>query len=287
MSKGDKSEQSEIIEWIIPLIGICLAMLIAWGIGYLQAKETYNHKQQVTAYEQAAQDDTARSCIGTDPVIVFKCVNDRTKAAYETQHDQEDLAAQQRAASSALLTAISGFLTLLAAIAAAFYARNAAVHTERSADIAGKALDETDRPYMLLTILRINFKEPNIDGSYPFEYRFTNHGKGPAWIKAFGIETNFITQEQVFSPENNDWQIKLKNWPIPPGNWYGSTEPGSITLDTAKVSATLEGSVICYAVCHLAYSDDRKRIHELTTVQTYRLSDGIFEPVEHPLNKYT
>lgn len=75
-------------------------------------------------------------------------------------HDDRssDLCAQWNAADAAqqsanwtTIGAIVGAFTLAAAMAAAYYAKEAARHTQRSADIAEKALLDIERPYLFVT----------------------------------------------------------------------------------------------------------------------------------------
>ena len=136
MPRGDRSGDSKALDWAFPLVGIVLALILAWGIGWLQASEEQKRQKAPAAYAEAAKKDAEASCVGTDPRAVFECVNEKTKSAYQTAHDEQDLSAQQRAASSALVTAVLSFIALVLSGVGVWYVK-------RTLDATLKAVEDT------------------------------------------------------------------------------------------------------------------------------------------------
>lgn len=192
MHRSTRSQDDKVQDWILPVIGILIALAIAWGIGQLQARETYKRQHIPTAYAEAAKNDAERACVGTEPSVVFKCVNEKVETAYQTAHDQQDLSAQQRAASSALLTTALSFMALvLSAFGVWFIKRtldatlkaveetgNATAEMKAANEIAKASTDRQSRAYLIVTDVMVeNYKE----GQNPtFSMSLMNCGQAPA-----------------------------------------------------------------------------------------------------------
>ena len=136
MSGSDRGRDNQAVEWVIPLVGIVLVAFLAWGIGYLEARETYNRQQTAATYEQATKEDAKRTCVGIEPSAVFECVDEKVKTAYQTAHDEQELAAEQRSASSALASAVLSFLALAISAVAVWYVK-------RTLDATLEAVEDT------------------------------------------------------------------------------------------------------------------------------------------------
>ncbi|MBP6363610.1 MAG: hypothetical protein KA233_07550 [Novosphingobium sp.] len=98
-----------------------------------------------TAYAEAAKKDAERACVGTDPSVVFKCVSEKAETAYQTAHDEQDLSAQQRAASSALVTAILSFLALALSGVGVWFVKRTLDATLEAVEDTGKATQAMER----------------------------------------------------------------------------------------------------------------------------------------------
>lgn len=139
MSGSDRGDRTAAISWAFPLLGILIALGIAWGIGWLQAREEYKRQSTPAAYAAAAKDDAKRACVGTDAAAVFECVDQKAKAAYQTAHDELDLSAQQRAASSALASVIVSFLALVISVVGVRYVKQTLDATLQAVKDTGEA----------------------------------------------------------------------------------------------------------------------------------------------------
>lgn len=128
------------------------------------------------------------------------------KEAEEHRQVEADLVQQSRAADAAQASAwlthnqsiillygmIFGGATLLAAIAAATFARDAASHAGTGAATAKRALEGLERPFLYLTLSKgSGFPEtPSGPGAWRFVYGVvaTNYGRSPAIIRKFESE---------------------------------------------------------------------------------------------------
>ena len=113
MPRGYRRVLFAAVGWIVLLLGILITVALAWGVGWLQAREKYQTQQNAAAYERAAEQEAQRSCVGRKAPAVFECVYEKIESGQQQAHDQEDLRAQQRAASSALVSALISVATLL------------------------------------------------------------------------------------------------------------------------------------------------------------------------------
>ncbi|MBF5090461.1 hypothetical protein F1640_10635 [Novosphingobium sp. NBM11] len=142
MSDGDRNGNSKALNWVPPVVGVFLAVSLSWGIGWLQAREEYKRENTPTAYAEAAKKDAERACVGVEPRAVFECVNEKTEAAYQTAHDEQDLSAQQRAASSALASSVLSFFSLLLSGIGVWYVKRTLDATLQAVKDTGDATDE-------------------------------------------------------------------------------------------------------------------------------------------------
>lgn len=226
MSGSNRSGNTKAIDWAFPLTGIILGLFLAWGIGWLQAREEYNRKQTPAAYAEAANNDAESSCVGTEPRAVFECVNEKAKTAYQTAHDEQDLSAQQRAASSALVTAILSGIALILSGVGVWYVKRTLDATLEAVEDTGKATKAMEnsnsiavrrnelelRPYLGLDGENATIElDPKVDADaddgvfvgFKIKIVFRNFGNTPAkrvtwsWnilVINDGVEIPFVTQ---------------------------------------------------------------------------------------------
>lgn len=141
------------LTWVFPVLGICLAVALSWGLGWLQGRERELRSQTPNSYAAAAKRDVERSCLGNDPRVVFECVNAKVENAYETAHDEQDLSAQQRAAFSALISSIFGFFSLILSVIGVWYVK-------RTLDATLQAVNDTsDATKAMLRQNEISFEK--------------------------------------------------------------------------------------------------------------------------------
>lgn len=106
MSDSDQGKRTPLVEWVFPVIGIVLALSLAFGMGTLVRSSSRNPatKQQQQAYA-AAQDRYSRAVAGNlaDPQSNYSAYPDENAdpCYYAANHDSADLCAQWRAAVAA------------------------------------------------------------------------------------------------------------------------------------------------------------------------------------------
>ena len=87
--------------------------IVLYALGVLNGRETERRERTPTSYSQAAKADAQSACAGSEPSAVFECVYERVEASQEQARGEQDLTAQQRAATSALASAAIALFTLI------------------------------------------------------------------------------------------------------------------------------------------------------------------------------
>lgn len=123
MSGGDRGKGIASLDWVAPLLGFIMGCLLAWGIGYLQARDTYGRESAARSYQESAEAHAKRACIGMEPTAAFECIYKHVEASREASQSEYDLKAQQRAAMAALVAAIVAGLTLIASVVGIWFVR--------------------------------------------------------------------------------------------------------------------------------------------------------------------
>lgn len=95
------------------LAAIVLASALVGYLTYLQGRETERRYYAPHAYQEAGKTQAQRACVGREPSIIFECVYDHVEASAQAAHDEQDLSAQQRAATSTMVAAMLSFLSLV------------------------------------------------------------------------------------------------------------------------------------------------------------------------------
>lgn len=235
MPKSNRSESFGALDWALPLTGLALALLLAFGIGWIQAREDYRHQYTPASYAAAAKLDAEHACLGTDPRAVFECVNERAKTAYQTAHDEQDLMAQQRAASSALASAVLSFLALVLSGVGVWYVKRTldatldAVEETSAATVAmqnaNRIAANTQRPWIsisaeLLGISQTENRCTNIECRVNFE------NTGHMVAEHFYAKVKFVPMGEPFLDHQKGWfdrfedEIETRDTVVIPGQSY-------------------------------------------------------------------
>jgi hypothetical protein len=111
-----RSRDAENSGALLAAVGIVLAFALTWGGGFLQGREGERRERIPASYSAAAKADAERACAGREAAATFDCIYQKMAASQEQARGEQDLSAQQRAASSALAAAVIAFLTLLVTI---------------------------------------------------------------------------------------------------------------------------------------------------------------------------
>jgi hypothetical protein len=162
MSGNDRGERLAPVDWVFPVIGLLLAISIAWGVGYLQSRETERRYHTPRSYQESAKTNAQRACVGREPAAMFECVNEHVEASRQASNTEQDLSAQQRAASSALAAAAIAFAALIVTVIGVWFVKRtleATLEAVRDTSIATKAMirqneiaERSQRPWLSVTL---------------------------------------------------------------------------------------------------------------------------------------
>lgn len=255
MSGSNRSGNSKAIDWAFPLTGIIIAIALAWGVGWLQAREEYNRQQTPKAYAEAAKKDAERACIGIDPRAVFECVSEKAETAYQTAHDEQDLSAQQRAASSALITAVLSFLALVLSGFGVWFVKKTLDATLAAVEDTGRATEamerqnelvvQAQRPWLTIQARITLAKKTSTGIKLRFEAKITNIGNTVAdrcavrggFIEKVGVSPgNAINEIRKFRRDAENMASILEDGPRMP---YPIV-PGETKTITAEIAVSGE-----------------------------------------------
>lgn len=219
MHGSNRGEGAKALEWPLPLIGILLALGLAWGLGWLQAREEHKREQTPAAYAAAAKDDAKRTCVGTDPAAVFECVNEKAKTAYQTAHDEQDLSAQQRAASSALAAAVFTFFALLISIVGVWFVKRTLDATLEAVKDTSEATDamrqsnaiaeNAQRPWIDIQAELVGFSRPT-PSTVKFDVSVTFKNTGAMVAENFYAVAKGIPMGEPFLAHMKSWFDKFE-----------------------------------------------------------------------------
>ncbi|MEK6637053.1 MAG: hypothetical protein AABY88_03105 [Pseudomonadota bacterium] len=93
-------------------MAIVLCTIITGILSYSSGRESERRNHAPASYSRAAKQDAERACVGMDSGTAFECIYEKVEASQEQARGEQDLSAQQRAASAAMISAIIALLTL-------------------------------------------------------------------------------------------------------------------------------------------------------------------------------
>ena len=117
MFRGDRGERNPHLGAYGILLAIFLCTIIAGVLSYSSGRESERRDNAPASYSRAAKQDAQRACVGMETGTTFECIYEKVEASQEQARGEQDLSAQQRAATSALVTAIlSGIALILSGV---------------------------------------------------------------------------------------------------------------------------------------------------------------------------
>lgn len=167
MSGSDRRRDFKAVDWVYPVIGILLAVGIAWGIGFSQGGENIKRRSAPHQHAQSAEQGTLEHCAGREGSSLVECVEEQIEAAEETARTEQDLTAQQQAAWGSMIGAMWGGLGLcITAIGTALLYQQI-VLTRKAVEDTGNATkamqrqneiaERVQRPWVSISIENIEF----------------------------------------------------------------------------------------------------------------------------------
>jgi len=268
------------------LLGLVLSPNLQWGEDQIASQKPQypaNYETQLGA-----------------PIHVWRENGATYQAICNSPQSREDadLCQQWRSAESAAKLVDVSYLQLWATwisvaglivtIALTFRATKAA---QRSAVAAETAIDGADRPYLILSRLEITpFDAPLLDDKIAFQYQFTNHGRGPAWIAENTVWALRTEPTEAVEPEKYSPRLSHTNWPLAPNAWWGTPELSAeqaFTFNAAEREEVLTGAQIFHLVGIIRYRNAAGRTYEYRWISRYIPAQKRFIPLAHPFASYT
>jgi len=160
------SERGEAEYWLFPLIGLLVAIGLAFGVGALQGREFERRSLSRSQHVHAATADTAKLCMRKQGRDLVDCVQAVVEEAETASHDEQDLTAQQQAAWAAILNTIFGSLSMAGALLGLVWikgtldaTRQAGIETAEATEAmrhANQVAEEAARGWLSIDVLSID-----------------------------------------------------------------------------------------------------------------------------------
>ncbi len=150
MSGSDRGKRPEaVVAAIFCAVTIFGAVLLLYVLGVLNGREAERRDQTPVAYGQSAKADAKRVCVGMEASSAFECVYEKVEASHEQASTEQDLSAQQRAATSALASAAIAMLTLIVTGIGVWFVKRTLDATLKAVEDTAKATGAMERQNIL------------------------------------------------------------------------------------------------------------------------------------------
>lgn len=238
MSDGNRGNRSEALAAaVFGALAVFGAIFLLYALGVLNGRESERREQTPTSYSQAAKTDAHRACAGLERGASFECVYERVEASQEQARGEQDLSAQQRAASAALASAVVALLTLIVTIIGVWFIKRtldatleavedtslATVEMGRANEIAREALALQGRAWLTVGAqieghLEMSDQHPEIRISVALT--ITNVGSNPATNVALAVELRSAYKLRTNAIQR---EIADKQRTVPEIGWHPNT----------------------------------------------------------------
>jgi hypothetical protein len=187
------------------LSALVLCCAIVAILAYTSGREGVRRSHVPASYSEAAKADAQRACLGRESQDAFECIYEKVDASQEQARGEQDLTAQQRAASSALANAFVAFLTLILTGLGVWYVKRTLEATLKAVEdtsLATQAMqrqnkiaEAAQRPWLTVIVNNLGPVERRHDGTFHCPYNVTvkNTGLSPALTVGFTIGTEKAT----------------------------------------------------------------------------------------------
>ena len=196
MSDGDRGSEPATLGASGYFSARALCGIIVGGLAYNSGRQDERRDETPAAYAQAAKADAQRACVEAKNAASFDCIYEKVHASQEQARGEEDLRAQQKAANSALLSAIISLLalivtgagvwfvkrTLAATLEAVKDTRKATVAVQEANEIAREGIEKQSRAYVYPEgpFPAIRQDNANQNFGWGFAVNWKNSGNTPA-----------------------------------------------------------------------------------------------------------
>ena len=148
MPRGDRGQGSPHLGGYGVLLAIIFCTVIAGIFSYSSGRESERRNNAPASYSRAAKQDAERACVGMEAGAAFECIYEKVEASQDQARGEQDLSAQQRAASAAMISALIALLTLGATGLGVWYVKrtlDATLEAVKDTSEATDAMREANR----------------------------------------------------------------------------------------------------------------------------------------------
>jgi hypothetical protein len=209
MPRGDTGQGNPHLGAYGVALAIVLCTIIAGILSYSSGRESERRNHAPASYSSAAKQDAQRACVGMKPATAFECIYEKIEASQEQARGEQDLSAQQRAASAAMISAFIALLTLGATGLGVWYVKrtlDATLEAVKDTSKATVAMNEANeiakdtarwgqRPMFVLDRLHEAGQQGDFGPLYSAAWR--NIGSGPGLITKFSFSRAYANVNQI------------------------------------------------------------------------------------------
>lgn len=166
MSDSGGGEQGRDLGVFGALAALFLCCVIVGILAFSSGRESERRNQTPASYAQAAKADAERACIGREGSAAFECIYEKVESSQDQARGEQDLTAQQRAASAALSSAFVALLTLVMTGVGVWFVKGTLEATLKAVEGTSEATDamreanniarESQRPWLAANVVRLS-----------------------------------------------------------------------------------------------------------------------------------
>lgn len=160
---------------------ILLSCVLVGGLSYLNGREAERRYQSPHHNAESAKTIAQRACAKDNTSDVVDCVYEHIEAGEEAAHSEQDLSAQQRAATSALVSTVIALVTLFISSVGLWALIKTLSQGQQTLERAREANELTkhqNRPFLILTDIVLEY---DYDSAHlAVNYEVTNIGNSLA-----------------------------------------------------------------------------------------------------------
>lgn len=199
MSDSDRERDNQTESWFFPIVGLLLAIGLAFGVGFLHGGENERRYSAPHQHRQSAEKRALNDCRGADRANVIKCAQEQIQAGEEAARGEQDLTAQQQAAWAAIYnTMIAAVVLIITGVGTALIYEQIKL-TRKAVEDTGKAtvaMEEQNRiareagkPMVVLSLANFSHGEyPDGMASLSFDLVATNVSQIGCAIEGFSSD---------------------------------------------------------------------------------------------------
>jgi hypothetical protein len=171
--------------WFLPVVGLLVALCIAYAVGALQSREEMKRGLAPHQHAKSAADAALGSCGGKQGDDLVSCVEERIAKAEETARSEQDLTAQQQSAWGSMISAGAALIAAATTLLGLVWIKStldATRETAKAAVDANRIANEHSRGWLAVEITRMGpIRRSVLQSDFHIEvaYRLKNAGNSP------------------------------------------------------------------------------------------------------------